>query len=265
MAVDELSRDGVRAQNRVGTPSPLPTDRLDDALETIELGAVLELVAGHAAGELGAARVRARRPITELDQVRAELARVGEVADLFRRGDGLLAEPIPDVSTTLARLRVEGSVLEGVGLASIGRVISAGRQVHADLGRVAESAPLAAQLAQPLPTKTIDRRLEQSLDPDGNLLDTASPKLAAARREVHAARNRLLRKLETLLRGLDAGAAPADASVTLRSGRYVIPVRRDSRSRPAGIVHDESGSAGTLFIEPSEAIELGNALRAAEV
>ena len=56
----------------------------------------------------------------------------------------------------------------------------------------------------------------------------------------------------------------ADASVTVRGGRYVIPVRRDSRSRPDGIVHDESGSAGTLFVEPSAAIELGNALREAE-
>ena len=53
------------------------------------------------------------------------------------------------------------------------------------------------------------------------------------------------------------------ASVTMRNGRYVIPVRRDARARPTGIVHDESGSAGTLFIEPSDAIELGNALREA--
>jgi len=57
---------------------------------------------------------------------------------------------------------------------------------------------------------------------------------------------------------------PSGASVTMRNGRYVIPVRRDSRSRPPGIVHDESGSAGTLFVEPSAAIELGNALREAE-
>jgi DNA mismatch repair protein MutS2 len=144
-------------------------------------------------------------------------------------------------------------------------VLVAARLVEADLRRVAEAAPLAAGLARPLPGKGIERRLEQSLDPDGNLLDSASPRLAAARREVHAARQRLLRKLESLLRGIDANAAPSEGSVTLRGGRYVIPVRRDSRSRPAGIVHDESGSAGTLFIEPSESIELGNAFRAAQV
>jgi DNA mismatch repair protein MutS2 len=190
---------------------------------------------------------------------------VGEVAGLFRGGDGLLAEPIPDVAGGLARLRLAGSVLDGAELAAIGRVLAVARAVHADLRRVARSAPLAAALARPIPDQAIERRLARSLDPDGTVLDAASPALAAARREVHAARNRLIRKLEALLRGLDPAAAPADAGVTVREGRYVIPVRRDARGRPPGIVHDESGSAGTLFIEPSATIELGNTLREAEV
>ena len=156
-------------------------------------------------------------------------------------------------------------MLEGQDLVAIGRVLGTARRVHGDLRRVEETAPLAAELAHALPDKAIERRLEQSLDADGSLLDTASPALAAARREVQHARQRLLRRLDTLLRGLDSTTAPSDASVTVRGGRYVIPVRRDSRSRPAGIVHDESGSAGTLFVEPTEAIELGNALREAEV
>jgi DNA mismatch repair protein MutS2 len=226
---------------------------------------VLDLVTGYAAGPLGAGRVRARRPTLDLDWIRLELARVGEVAGLFRRGDALLAEPVPDVARALARLRIEGSVLEGADLVAIQRVLGAARRVHADLRRVEEMAPLAAALSHPLTDKAIERRLEQSLDADGSLLDTASPALAAARREVQQARQRLLRRLDSLLRGLDSTVAAADASVTVRGGRYVIPVRRDSRSRPAGIIHDESGSAGTLFVEPTEAIELGNALREAEV
>ena len=256
---------GVSAQHEGGTPLPLEPELSADALDTIEFSAVLERIAGHAAGPLGAARVRGRAPTTDLRWIRLELARAAEVAALFRRGDSLLAEPIPDITRALARLRIEGSVLEGPELTGVQRLITASRLVHADLARVADAAPLSAALARPLPEKSIERRLEQSLDPDGNLLDTASPRLAAVRREVQAARQRLMRRLDTLLRGLDAGAAPADASVTMRGGRYVIPVRRDSRVRPAGIVHDESGSAGTLFIEPSEAIELGNALREAQV
>ena len=263
--VDSLSPDGVQAQIQGGTPLPLLPEHSKDALDTLEFDSVLQLVAAHAVGPLGAARVLGRRPTTDIEWISGELARVAEVAALFRRGDSLLAEPIPDVTRALARLRIEGSVLEGVELAALQRVLSAARNVSLDLRRVAEPAPRAAQLLQPLPGKAIERRLEQSLDPDGNLLDSASPGLAATRREVQAARQRLLRRLESLLRGLGPSAAPADASVTVRGNRYVIPVRRDSRSRPPGIIHDESGSAGTLFIEPSETIELGNALREAEV
>jgi DNA mismatch repair protein MutS2 len=257
--------DGVPAHTQGGTPSPLPPEQCGDALEIIEFADVAALVAALTVGPMGAARVRARRPTDDLGWITGELARAGEVAGLFRRGDRLLAEPIPDVTQALARLRIPGSVLDAVELARLQRVLVAARLVHGDLRRVAETAPLAAALASPLPEGRLERRLEQSVDQDGAVLDTASPRLAAARREVHAARQRLLRKLESLLRGLESSAAPADASVTVRGGRYVIPVRRDSRHRPGGIIHDESGSAGTLFIEPAEAIELGNALREAEV
>ena len=259
---DEI--DGVPAHDQAGTPSPLPDEASAEALETIELAEVIERIATLAAGPLGVERVRSRRPTDDIVWIREELARVGETAGLFRRGDRLQAEAIPDVTRALARIRIEGSVLDGRELAAIQRVLAAARQVHADLGRVAETAPLAATLSSPLPDKSLERRLEQSLDPDGAVLDTASPALAAARREVHQARARLIRRLESLLRGLEPGATVADASVTVRGGRYVIPIRRDSRGRPDGIVHDESGSAGTLFVEPSAAIELGNALREAE-
>ena len=262
---DRWSADGVPAQSEGSTPFPLAPEQSAEALATIEFGGVLDLVAAHAVGSLGAARIRNRRPTDDLQWIREELARVGEVAALFRRGDGLLAEPIEDVGVALLRLRIEGSVLDGGELAAVHQVLSAARRMHGDLGRVAGSAPLAAGLARPPADKAIERRLEQSIDSDGNLLDSASPRLAAARREVQSARQRLLKRLDSLLRGLDTSSAPSDASVTVRAGRYVIPVRRDSRSRPPGIIHDESGSAGTLFIEPSETIELGNALREAQV
>ena len=103
---------------------------------------------------LGAARVRDRWPTDDVEWIREELARVGEVAGLFRRGDALLAEPIPDVTRAVARLRIEGSVLEGVELAGLQRLLVASRLVHADLRRVAEVAPLASALARPLPDKS---------------------------------------------------------------------------------------------------------------
>ena len=96
-----VSPHGVPAHAQGGTPSPLPPGQSGDALETIEFGQVVELVAGRAVGPLGAARVRGRRPTDDLVWITGELARVGEVAGLFRRGDALLAEPIPDVGRAL--------------------------------------------------------------------------------------------------------------------------------------------------------------------
>jgi DNA mismatch repair protein MutS2 len=264
-AESESFSDGVPASTITGTPFPLADEATVEALETVELAPVLALVAAHAAGPLGAARVAGRRPTADIGWVHEELARVGEVAALFRRGDALLAEPVPDVARALARLRIEGSVLDGKELVAIARALAAARAVHADLIRVRELVPRTSALLRPLPDRAVDRRLESSFDPDGNLLDSASPRLAAARREVQAARNRLVRKLESILRGLEASSTSQDASVTVRGGRYVIPVRRDSRTRPSGIIHDESASAGTLFIEPADAIDFGNALREAEV
>ncbi len=169
---------------------------------------------------------------------------------------------VPDVAAALAGLRVEGAVLEGRVLVDLRRLLSAARELVTELRAIAEDAPRAAARIRPLPDRAIERRLELSVDGDGELLDSASPALAGARQEIRTSRNRLIQKLESMLRGLEGGA---EGSVTVRNGRYVIPVPRDSRSRPAGIVHDESASGATLFLEPSAVLELGNALREAEV
>src|SRR5687767_8040624 len=121
--VEPLSSHGVPAHTEGGTPLPLPAEQTADALEIIEFGAVLERVAAHTLGPLGAGRLLSRRPRDDLSWIGEELARAGEVAALFRRGDGLLAEPIPDVTRAVARLRIEGSVLEGVELAGLQRVL----------------------------------------------------------------------------------------------------------------------------------------------
>lgn len=255
---------GVQAQESAGTPLHFPAVAGDETLATLEFGAALALVAARAAGPLGAARVAARRPGHEAGAIRVELARVGEVLSLFRRGDPPRAEPVPELRHAAMRLRVEGGVLEAGDLLAVRRTLAAARAVAGELDRVRELAPaLQALRADPLP-RALERRLEESVDEQtGELLDTASPALAAARRAVQVSRDRLLRRLDGLLRGLDPQAVPAGAAVTVREGRYVIPVRRDSRHRPDGIVHDESASAGTLFVEPTAAVELGNALRAA--
>ena len=257
------SGNGVSSFTVDDTPLPLDPTTSGAALAAIEYAAVLDVVASCAAGPIGAAEIRGRRPVGEAEWVRRELACVGEVLSVLRRGDSLAVAAVPELRSAIARLRVEGAVLELDDLAAVRVTLLAGRSISLELDRLAEQCPLVHALRAAPVERAIERVLEQSIGDDGELLDTASPALAAARREVHAARERLLRRLDSMLRELDANAVPANASVTVRGGRYVIPVRRDARSRPDGIIHDESGSAGTLFIEPTAAIALGNAVRAA--
>jgi len=234
-------------------------------LETLEFPAALERVAAHAAGPLGAARVTRRSPATDPDAIRAALAQVAELAALLLTDDAIRAEPVPDITAALELLGVPGSALEGAALARLGGALAAARIVAGDLARLAAEAPRTAALRVAPPPKELEQRLGVSLDADGQVQDGASRTLARARRAVREARARLVRQLDAMLAALDPTDRAPDAAVTVREGRYVIPVRSTARARIGGIVHDESATRATVFIEPPEVIELGNALRAAEL
>lgn len=230
-------------------------------LETLEFPAALERVAAFAAGPLGAARVRERTPGADAETIRAHLAQVAELAALLITDDTVRAEPVPDLAETLSLLRVPGSALDGPALAGLAVALAAVQAVGALLGRLERDAPRTASLRVPLPPRQLETRLRESLDPEGSVLDGASRDLARARRAVRETRAKLVTRLEHLLNGLDPQDRAPDASVTLRAGRYVIPVRSTARSRVGGIVHDASATRATVFVEPPEVIELGNELR----
>jgi DNA mismatch repair protein MutS2 len=235
-------------------------------LETLEFPAALARVAAHAAGPLGAARVKGRAPATDPTAIRAALAQVAELAALLLTDDGIRAEPVPDIAATLELLAVPGSALEGPALAELTVALAAARVTATDLKRLAADAPRTAALRVDPPPKELETRLGQAIGPppDGAVLDGASRELARARQRVREARQRLVHKLEAILGALDPTERAPDAAVTLRAGRYVIPIRTTARSRVGGIVHDESATRATVFVEPPEVIEFGNELRAAE-
>ncbi len=128
-----------------------------------------------------------------------------------------------------------------------------------------ERRPLLRDLGRELhPLPAVRSTLARSFDPVGELLDTASPRLGGLRAAVRVAYDRLRRRLDALV-GSELGNALQEPIVTLRNGRYVVPVKAEARSRVKGIVHDASGSGATLFVEPIVAVELGNAWREAQV
>lgn len=260
---DGGASDGVLRYAKTGTPFPMPGPGVAAALETLELPEALDRVAAHAAGPMGRAAIRRLVPTADVDWITRELGLVAELTQLLERGDSLAADAVPDPSDAIARVRVDGSVLDGSEIALLRRLLSAARTTSATIQRIAPDAPGVAGLLRPLPATELDRTLDRAIDERGEVLDTASRALAAARRAVRAARSRLLQKLEQMLDALEGDTAER-GTVTIRAGRYVIPVRRDTRHRPPGIIHDESASQETLFVEPSATIELGNAFREAE-
>ena len=221
-------------------------------------------MAAHAAGPLGAARVTSRTPSTDAATIRAGLAQVAELAALLLHDDGIRAEPVADIAPTLELLGVPGSALEGLALSELTVALAAARVTAGDLKRLADGAPRTAALRVEPPPKELEVRLGKAIGPDGAVLDGASKDLARARAQVREARQRLIKKLESMLGSLDPTERAPDAAVTVRGGRYVIPIRSTARSHVGGIVHDESATRATLFVEPPEVIELGNELRAAE-
>ena len=109
------------------------------------------------------------------------------------------------------------------------------------------------------PVPALEAQIERSIDPSGEILDSASTALKTARRKMRVAQERLRERLNGMLRSTDLAGAIGDAIVTQRAGRYVIPVRAEAKGRVPGIVHDQSASAATLYIEPLAVVELNNA------
>ena len=223
-------------------------------------------MAEHAAGPLGAARITARLPETDAVTIRDALAQVAELAALVITDESIQAEPVPDITKSLELLGVPGSVLEALALTELTVALAAMRVVAADLKRLEtqHAARRTAALRVEPPPRDLEAKLTQSISPSGEVLDSASKDLARARAHVREARKHVMDRLGAILGGLDQTDRAPDAAVTLRGGRYVIPIRSTARSRVGGIVHDESATRSTLFVEPPEIIELGNELRAAE-
>ena len=109
------------------------------------------------------------------------------------------------------------------------------------------------------PAPELGERIQRSVDDAGEILDSASAELAAIRKRLRTAQDRVRERLNTMLRSSDLAGVIGDAIVTVRAGRYVIPVRAEAKGRVKGIVHDQSASGATLFVEPLTVVELNNA------
>ena len=238
------------------------------ALSVLEFPRVLDVVADRATSTLGAAAVRALRPATDRDWLATELARVQAMRAMLGGEGGWIPEPVPDVRQALARLRLEGATLDGVQLTAIGTLLRSSRRTQSAL-RDARRPAMATAYLLPFSARLITAQrdedaIERAIDGDGTVRDDASPALRRLRRELMGAQGELVRLLERIMSQLEPNHQVTDMSVTVRNGRYVIPVKSHARAALGGIVHDSSGTGATVFIEPPAAVEFGNRIRELE-
>ena len=238
------------------------------ALGVLEYSRVLDVLAERATSALGAARIRAMEPRRDSEWMQTEQRRVVAMRAIVTSENGWHPEPIPDLSVSLARLRAIGSSWTGDELGRGAQLLRSSRRTKEALGGSGTSAVVSAVLhpfVQPLVVaKRMEDEIEHAIDPDGTVRDEASGTLRRLRRELRGAQGELVQLLERAMARLEPHQRVADMSVTVRNGRYVIPVRREGRAAIGGIVHDESATRGTVFVEPPAAIEFGNRIRALE-
>ena len=219
------------------------------------------LLARFAATPSGQDRARALAPHHALSTVRTALQETTEA----RRA--LTAEGPPpwdgtgDARPILAEAAPIGAVLDGPTLVSLGRGLAAAARLRAYGQRIRPVAPGLASAWVALPEfPDFAASLHDALDPDGRLTDRASPRLRALRRQITTLRAELQARVERILDHPTVQPALQERYVTVRSGRYVIPVRDDARRAVRGIIHDRSQSGATVFVEPEETIPLNNEL-----
>jgi DNA mismatch repair protein MutS2 len=235
------------------------------ALTVLEFDRLLAVVAGRAASEEGAARVRALRPLTDRAWIEREQTRVFAARALVAGEIGWSPAGVPPARRALERLRVEGAFLGADDLLVLRDLFRASRTTRDSLEDARQPRAATAVLQSLAERLVRDQRsesaIERVVDDDASVRDDASPKLRAIRRELRGAQAELVAMLERIVSRLDAAVQVPDMSVTVRNGRYVIPVRREGRGALGGIVHDTSATGGTLFVEPPAAIEAGNRMR----
>ncbi len=238
------------------------------ALSVLEFSRVLDLVAGHASSAAGAARTRELQPLLDEHAVAGEHARVEAMRAMVGSEAGWNPEPIPDLAAALVRLRVEGTAWTALELrAAVTLLVSSRRALDALRDKTLDDGvtiPLDSLAAQLVRDPETEREIDRVIKDDATVRDDASPVLRRVRKELRGATADLVRMLERLMAKLEANHRVDDASVTMRNGRYVIPVRREGRSAVGGIVHDTSASGSTVFVEPPAAVEASNRIRELE-
>jgi len=234
-------------------------------LDVLEFGKLLRIVESYATSVLGKEEIAKILPSDELEAVRYELKLVSEFVDLIAFDDPVPIHGIKDVRDALKRCRIEGSILPPEDLLALKDTLRVSRSLHGYFSKRSEKYPFLSSIACRLtPHKDLEERIDQTVDGNGEVKDSASRRLSRIRRELEGLRASLREKLEEILRKLPDEVVQ-DRIFTLRDGRYVIPIRGGQRSRLKGVIHGQSATGMTVFVEPLMLLEANNRVQQLEI
>jgi DNA mismatch repair protein MutS2 len=235
-------------------------------LHVLEFDKALKLVAGFASSEAGRRRVLELSPLDARAQALTRLKRVTEMRRLLEWGKTPPLSETVDVRPVLARSLIPGSVLDAGSILDVGAAVRVARLVRSFFSQLKDEFGLIWQLASALSEhRDLEKAIDRAIDEDTNIKDNASPALKKIRQEKARVSARISKALSNLLKREGVETHIRESIVTIRNGRYVVPVKAASRGKVSGIVHDTSQSGATVFIEPMETVELNNSLRTLEL
>ncbi len=236
------------------------------------------LLARHCASTMGRERIDEMAFLTDITTIREKLEQTREFMHLLEVEDNVPDMEFFDLRPTIQRIRIEGTFIEEQEMWDLKRsldtlhafvdIIRREEQdaVPSEHGKTPSLYPALTHLADGVFTfKTVTRRIEQILDKFGKIKDDASRTLYEIRSELHRLEGSIGRTLHKILKAAQSeGLVEQDASPTLRDGRLVIPVAPAMKRKLKGIVHDESATGKTVYIEPAEVVEANNRIRELE-
>lgn len=233
----------------------------EKALNTLEYPKVLERLAGRTVFALSAERARALRPSTDLDEALHLLAETQEARQLIQDQPQFGIGGVRDVRAVLDNAE-HGHILPATDLLDVKSTLVAARTLARRFEKEAVTYPLLSAIAARLPNPAgVVDAISKAISDRGDVLDSASARLGEIRGKLGVTHDRLLARMQKLLTSAQFAKFLQEPIVTQRDGRYVLPIRAEARSRVKVVVHDQSSSGATLFVEPLQVVDLNNEWR----
>ena len=233
----------------------------EKSLEILEFPEIRKILAGYTSFSASHEMVLGLEPLTNYDEVSRLLKQSSEARHLLSLDSGFGIGSASDVRE-VAKMAALGKILDPVNLIEVQQTLGTMRQVHNDLQEMSKELPLLWDIAEDIVVlPKVEKEIAHCLSSSGEVLNRASPELAAARAQLRDARQHLTDRLEEVMRTPRGGKIVQEPIITEREGRYVIPVKAEFRREIKGITHDVSNTGATMFIEPWATVELGNTVR----